>query len=151
MFFTKHNATKCPNCSFNKAHSKRNSDKKEILCYYCGYHELRERMKEPIKIQSKIVVFRYVSTEEESSLMVSDTEWFINEYILNENTYVDLTNYKLFTYEDYLEEDLDFLLKEINKDDYHYVVVLQGDGEFKCISYGEHLKPFLSYINSLFC
>ena len=150
MFFTKHDAKKCPNCSFVKAHAKRNLEKEELLCYYCGYYMVNEKYQPCSTYQPHLVIFRQAMDEKEYPLVTSDIEWFINEYILDGKEYLELEGYRLFFYPKMEEHRIKALVDGARMDVYHYAVAMQDDGSFHCISCGMGLKALLPHITTLF-
>lgn len=149
MFFTKHDSKKCPNCSFKKAHIKRNPLRVDLNCYYCGFSLTKEKSSPMIKETKEVIVFTEIkeSVRVEKSVISSDIEWFMNEYLFEGEgkEYVDLSNYDLFFYKRN-EINIEELVKDVKNKDYHYIVLFDEEKQmYECLSIGEKMKNKLVF------
>lgn len=143
MFFTKHDSKKCPNCSFHKAHVKRNPLKVDLNCYYCGFSSIKEKGIPVIEDKKEIIVFTLMNEKllrEENTIISSDIEWFMNEYLFEEKEYIDLNGYDLFFYKRN-DINIEELLEDVKNKDYHYIVAFNEEKQlYECLSIGEKMK-----------
>lgn len=150
MSFIKHNVKTCPRCSCHGAYFKKSNIKTELICYFCGYSKINElnESKENIKKEKKPLYVVFYQKEDYDSYFSSDLEWFINEYLINDDIYLDLSKYTInYIYE---EKSMEDLIKLINKDDYHYLTRFNKEtNELFLISCGKVIENKIDILKKI--